>query len=77
MVNKNINEIVKKLPDVPAPDVTSVFRMFMDYKKEAEITKREIKRLDSAKEILLADIEKDMTYIIRYLQKFFQKEEKQ
>ena len=58
MSNKNINEIVKKLPDVPAPDITSAFKMFMDYKKEAEVTKREIKRLDNAKEVLLAEIEK-------------------
>lgn len=58
MLNKNINEIAKKLPGLPATDVTSVFSMFMDYKKEAEITKREIKRLDNAKEILLAEIEK-------------------
>ncbi|UTC82763.1 hypothetical protein [Treponema denticola] len=66
MSNKNINEIVKKIPDVPAPDITSAFKMFMDYKKEAEITKREIKRLDNAKEVLLAEIEKkyDLYYRI-------------
>lgn len=57
MSNKNINEIAKKLPDVPAPDITSALKMFMDYKKEAEITKREIKRLDNAKEVLLTEIE--------------------
>lgn len=56
----------KKIPDVPAPDITSAFKMFMDYKKEAEITKREIKRLDNAKEVLLAEIEKkyDLYYRI-------------
>lgn len=46
---KNINKIAKKLTGVSELDITSAFQMFMNYKKEAEITKREIKRLDTAK----------------------------
>ena len=55
MSNKNINKIVKKVLGVLELDITSAFQMFMNYKKEAEITTREIKRVDAAKEVLLTE----------------------
>ena len=65
MSEKNLNELVKKIPDLPAADITSAFRMFMEYQKESEITKREIKRLDIAKEVLLTEIEKKYDFYHR------------
>ncbi len=58
MSKNNITTLIKKIPNFSPLDVTSAFTMFLEYKKEAEITKREIKRLDVAKETLLYEIER-------------------
>jgi len=50
-------KMLKKLPsNIPVPDVTKVFGLLMEYKKENEQTKREIARLDAIKEVMITEI---------------------
>jgi hypothetical protein len=56
------NDIVKvasKIPNnMPVPDITKVFTMLMEFKKENEATKRDIARLDAMKEVMITEITK-------------------
>ena len=58
MKTKDLQKALAKVPNMDPADVTTTFKMFLEFRKEEEITKREIKRLDTAKEVLLVDIEK-------------------
>jgi hypothetical protein len=54
------NDVAKalpKLPDnMPIPDVTKALSLFLEYKKENEMTKREIARYDAIKEVMITEI---------------------
>jgi hypothetical protein len=53
----DIGKIVGKIPNnLPVPDVTKAFTLFLEYKKENETTKREIARYDAMKEVMIAEI---------------------
>jgi hypothetical protein len=53
----DIGKIVGKIPNnLPVPDVTKAFTLFLEYKKENETTKREIARYEAMKEVMLAEI---------------------
>jgi len=58
MKTKDLQKALAKVPNMDTADVTTTFKMFLEFRKEEEITKREIKRLDTTKEVLLTDIEK-------------------
>lgn len=64
---KNIKKIVKKVPCVLDLDITSAFQMFMDQKKEAEITKRERRQaIDKFFEIIDKGIEENDRELIAF-----------
>jgi hypothetical protein len=53
----NITGVLTRMSkDIPAPDVTRAFTLFLEYKKEHETTKREIARYDAIKEVMVAEI---------------------
>jgi hypothetical protein len=55
----DVTTAIKKIPDfIPIPDVTKVFDLFMEFKRENEQTKREIARLDAIKEVMITEITK-------------------
>lgn len=57
IASNNITQVLTKIPDnMPVPDVTKVFTLFLEYKKENEMTKREIARYDAMKEVMITEI---------------------
>ena len=56
MENKEIAEILKGSVPIPEAEMQRLFNMLVECKKEAEITKREEKRLDSVKEVMINEI---------------------
>ena len=65
--SKNINKIAKKVPCVSELDITSTSQMFVDYKKEAEITKRERRQaIDKFFEIIDKGIEENDRELIAF-----------
>jgi hypothetical protein len=53
----DIAKAIAKIPDnMPGPDVTKAFTLFLEYKKENEMTKREIARYDAMKEVMITEI---------------------
>jgi hypothetical protein len=57
IASNNITQVLTKIPDnMPLPDVTKVFTLFLEYKKENEMTKREIARYDAMKEVMITEI---------------------
>jgi len=50
-------KIFSKIPNTMSfSDVTEVFNLFVEYKKEKEMTKREIARYDAIKEVMISEI---------------------
>jgi hypothetical protein len=57
IVPNDVTNVLAKIPDnIPVPDVTRVFTLFLEYKKENEMTKREIARYDAMKEVMITEI---------------------
>ena len=56
MPAKGISEIVKQASPIPAEEIPRLFEMLVECKKEAEMTKREIKKIDSMKEVMIREI---------------------
>jgi hypothetical protein len=53
----DVGKVLTKLPDyLPAPDVTKAFTLLLEYKKESELTKRDIARYDAMRDVMLAEI---------------------
>lgn len=54
---QDIGKVLGKLPkNLPIPDVTKTFNLLLEYKKESEITKRDIARYDAMKDVMISEI---------------------
>ena len=56
MENKDISDILKTATPIPAAEIPRLFEMLIECKKESEITKREEKKYDSIKEVMIREI---------------------
>jgi len=56
MENKDISDLLKNNVPIPASEIPRLFDMMVECRKEAEITKREEKRYDAMKEVMLREI---------------------
>jgi hypothetical protein len=54
--SKEISEILKNAASVPPEEIPRLFDMLLEYKKESELTKREAKKYDSMKEVMIQEI---------------------
>jgi hypothetical protein len=53
----DVASVINKIPNnIPMPDVTKVFDLLMEFKRENEQTKREIARYDAIKEVMITEI---------------------
>ena len=56
MPDREISEIIKNAAPIPAEEIPRFFEMLLGCKKESEQTKREIKKYDSMKEVMIQEI---------------------
>jgi len=56
MSDKQISKALKHSSPIPAEELPRLFEMLLECKKEKEVTKRETKRYDSMKEIMIEEI---------------------
>jgi hypothetical protein len=56
MADKQISKILKNNSPIPAEEIPRLFEMLLECKKESEMTKREMKRYDSMKEVMIQEI---------------------
>ena len=56
MQDRDLHEIIKSATPIPAEEIPRLFKMLVDYKKESELTKREVKKYDSIKEVMIREI---------------------
>ena len=56
MAGKEISKILKNAGPIPAEEIPRLFEMLMEVRKESEMTKREIKKYDSMKEVMIQEI---------------------
>jgi len=56
MADKQISKVLKNTSPIPAEELPRLFEMLLSCKQESEMTKREIKRFDSMKEVMIQEI---------------------
>ena len=56
MPGKEMTEILKNAAPIPAEALPKLFEMLLESTKESEMTKREIKKYDSMKEVMIQEI---------------------
>ena len=56
MSGKELSEILKNAGPIPAEEIPRFFEMLTECRKESEMTKREIKKYDSMKEVMIREI---------------------
>jgi len=56
MENKDISEILKSNIPIPAVEIPRLFDMLVECRKESEITKREEKKIDAMKDVMIREI---------------------
>ena len=70
MENKQISKILKNSP-IPAEEIPRLFELLLDCKKESEMTKREMKRYDSMKDVMIQEITGKYTFYESLFSKIF------
>ena len=70
-MSKEISKILKKASPIPAEDIPKLFEMLLDFKKESEMTKREIKKYDSMKELMIREITGKYSFYEFFFSKIF------
>ena len=56
MPGKGISKILKNAGPIPAGEIPRLFEMLLECQKESELSRREIKKLDSIKEVMIQEI---------------------
>jgi hypothetical protein len=56
MPGKEISKILKDAGPIPAGEIPRLFEMLLECQKESELTKREIKKYDSMKDVMIQEI---------------------
>jgi hypothetical protein len=56
MPGKEIVKVLKTAAPIPAEEIPRLFDLLLECRKESETTKRDIKKYDSMKEVMLAEI---------------------
>ena len=56
MQGKEISRILKDATPLPDEEIKRLFELFLESRKESEITKREIKKYNSAKDVMIQEI---------------------
>ena len=71
MPSKEINELLKNAPPIPAEEIPRLFEMLLECKRESEMTRREIKKYDSMKEVMIQEITGKYNFYESFFSKIF------
>jgi len=71
MPGKAISKILKNSGPIPADEIPRLFEMLLECQKESEITKRETKKYDSMKEVMIQEITGKYTFYEFLFSKIF------
>jgi hypothetical protein len=56
MPGKEISKILQNSGPIPADEIPRLFEMLLECQRESELSKREIKKFDSIKEVMIQEI---------------------
>ena len=56
MAGKEISRILKNSSSIPPEEIPRLFEMLLENRKESEMTKREIKKYESMKDVMIQEI---------------------
>jgi hypothetical protein len=56
MSGKEISKALKNAAPIPAEEIPRLFNLLLECRKESEITKREIKKYESMKDVMIQEI---------------------
>ena len=56
MPGKEISKILKSAAPIPAEEIPRLLEMLQECKRESELTKREVKKYDAMKEVMIQEI---------------------
>ena len=71
MPGKEITEILKSAAPIPAEEIPRLFEMLLSCRKESELTKREVKKYDSMKEVMIQEITGKYNFYEFFFSKIF------
>jgi len=72
MSGKEISRILKNSSSIPAEEIPRLFEMLLECRKESEMTKREMKRYDSMKEVMIQEITGKYSFYEFFFSKIFE-----
>ena len=71
MPGKGISKALKNAAPIPAEEIPRLFAMLLECKKESEMTKREIKKFESMKEVMIQEIAGKYNFYEFFFSKIF------
>jgi len=71
MSGKGISKILKNAGPIPADEIPRLFEMLLECQKETELTKRETKKYDSMKDVMIQEITGKYTFYEFLFSKIF------
>jgi hypothetical protein len=71
MPGKGMSKILKSAAPIPAEEIPKLFEMLVECKKEMEMTKREIKKYESMKEVMIQEITNKYNFYEFFFSKIF------
>ena len=75
MPGKGISKALKAAAPIPAEEIPRLFEMLLECKKESEMTKREIKKYESMKEVMIQEITGKYSFYEFFFSKIFAERE--
>jgi len=71
MSGKELTEIMKNAGPIPIEEIPKFFEMLLSINKESEMTKREIKKYDSMKDVMIQEITGKYSFYEFFFSKIF------
>ena len=71
MSGKAISKILKNTAPIPTEVIPRLFEMLMECQKESEITRREVKKFDSMKDVMIQEITGKYSFYEFFFSKIF------
>ena len=71
MPDHEISEILKNAAPIPAEEIPRLFEMLVECQKESEKTRRQIKKYDSMKEVMIQEITGKYAFYEFFFSKIF------
>jgi len=70
-MGKEISKALKNASRIPPEEIPRLFEMLLDCKRESEMTKREIKKYESMKEVMIQEITGKYSFYEFFFSKIF------